>query len=160
MIFERSKLTKNQILNNENRERIHTYICENPGVYFYHIAKTLNLSNYILGWHIKMLLKFNYIRSKEIDKHEVFFDINLGDSYDELYYFISKEKSRIIISFLIKNPEGITKTRISRELKIHPNTTKKYIESLEVLNILLKKKETKKTLYFLNEPFYFSIFKN
>ena len=133
MIFERSKLTKNQILNNENREKIYTYICENPGIYFYQIAKNLNLSNYILGWHIKMLLKFDYIRSKEIDKHEVFFDINLDDKYDELYYFISKEKSRIII---------------------------KYIKSLEVLNILLKKKETKKTLYFLNEPYYSQFSKN
>ena len=160
MIFERSKLTKNQILNNENREKIYTYICENPGVYFYQIAKTLKLSNYILGWHIKMLLKFNFIRSKEIDNHEVFFDINLGDDYDELYYFISKEKSKIIINFLIENPEGTTKTRISRELKIHPKTASKYIKSLEVLNLLLKKKETKKTLYFLNEPFYLQVSKN
>lgn len=160
MIFERSKLTKNQILNNDNREKIYTYICENPGLYFYQIAKTLNLGNYILGWHIKMLLKFNYIRSKEIDKHEVFFDINLEDNFDELYYFISKEKSQIIISFLIKNPEGTTKTRISRELKIHPKTTSKYINSLEVLNLLLKKKESKKTLYFLNESLYFQVSKN
>ena len=107
-----------------------------------------------------MLLKFDYIRSKEIDKHEVFFDINLKEDYDELYYFISKEKSRIIINFLIKNSEGITKTRISRELKMHPKTTTKYIKSLEVLNILLKKKETKKTLYFLNEPYYSQFSKN
>lgn len=160
MIFERSKLTKNQILNNENRERIYKYICENPGVYFYQIAKTLNLSNYILGWHIKMLLKFNFIRSKEIDKHEVFFDINLGEDYDEHHYLISKEKTKVIISFLIKNPEGTTRTRLSRELKIHPKTTSKYIKSLELLNLLLKKKETKKTLYYLNEPLYFQVFKN
>ena len=58
LIFERSKLSKNQILNNENRKMINDYIRKNPGVYFNQIAKNLNLSNYLLGWHLKILLKF------------------------------------------------------------------------------------------------------
>ena len=67
-ILERSKLTREEILDNHNRREIFTFINENPGVYFNQIANKLNLSNYILAWHIKILLKFNYIRSKYVIK--------------------------------------------------------------------------------------------
>jgi predicted transcriptional regulator len=160
LIFERSKLTKDQLLNNENREMIYEYIRNNPGVYFNQIAKGLKLSNYILGWHLKILLKFNLIRSKGINNHEVFFDTKLGDENDELYYLFSKKKSKRITNFLIENPEGATKTRLSRELKIHSTTISKYIKKLEMTNLLLKKRTANKTIYFLNEQFYYSIFNN
>ena len=160
LIFERSKLTKDQLLNNENREMIYEYIRNNPGVYFNQIAKGLKLSNYILGWHLKILLKFNLIRSKGINNHEVFFDIKLGDENDELYYLFSKKKSKRITNFLIENPEGATKTRLSRELKIHSTTISKYIKKLEKTNLLLKKRTANKIIYFLNEQFYYRIFNN
>ena len=40
-IVEGSKLIKEEILNNENRKKIFSYICNNPGVFFYRIAKVL-----------------------------------------------------------------------------------------------------------------------
>jgi len=160
LIFERSKLSKDQILNNENRKMISDYIRKNPGVYFNQIAKNLNLSNYLLGWHLKILLKFNFIRNKIIDKHDVFFNINLEENYDELYYFASKEKPRLIIEYLLENPEGATKTRLSRELTMHSTTISKYLKRLEKLNLLQKKKSSIKTIYFLNEQIYYRVFNN
>jgi len=160
LIFERSKLSKDQVLNNENRKMINDYIRKNPGVYFNQIAKNLNLSNYLLGWHLKILLKFNFIRNKKIDKHEVFFDINLGENYEELYYFASKEKPRLIIEYLLENPEGATKTHLSRILTMHSTTVSKYLKRLEKVNLLQKKRFSKKTIYFLNEQIYFRVFNN
>ena len=158
LVFERSKLTKPNILNNENREIIYEYIRKNPGIYFNQIAKALKLSNYILGWHLKILLKFNLIRSKGINNHEVFFDINLSNENDDLYYLSSKKKTKRILNFLIENPEGATKTRLSRELNIHSTTISKYTKKLEKTNLILKKRTANKMIYFLNEQFYYSIF--
>ncbi len=160
LIFERSKLSKNQVLKNENRNIIIDYIRKNPGVYFNQIAKSLNLSNYLLGWHLKILLKFNFIRNKIIDNHEVFFDINLVKNYDELYYFASKEKPRLIIEYLVENSEGATKTHLSRELTMHSNTISKYLKKLVSLNLLQKKNTSIKTIYFLNEQMYYRVFDN
>lgn len=157
LILERSKLMRDEILDNENRERIFNLICKNPGIYFNRITKKLNLSNYILAWHLKMLIKFNFIRSKRIENHEVFFDINLPPENDEMYSFMSKEKSRKIINYLLENQEGITKTKLSKELTIHSSTISKYVDRLEIHKILLKKKLTNKTLYFINEEFYYSV---
>ncbi|MFX0070027.1 MAG: winged helix-turn-helix transcriptional regulator [Candidatus Hermodarchaeota archaeon] len=160
LVYERSKLTKDQLLDNKNRKMIYDYIRKNPGIYFNQIAAGLNLSNYILGWHLQILLKFNLIRSKGINSHEVFFNSKLDDEYDNLYYLFSKEKSRKILSYLKENPEGATKTRLSRELKIHSTTISKYVKKLEKTKLLLKKSSSNKVIYFLNEKFYYSIYKD
>ncbi|TFG06211.1 MAG: hypothetical protein EU539_08205 [Promethearchaeota archaeon] len=158
LIFERSKLTKDQVLENENRVLIHDYICDHPGVYFNQIAKELGLSNYLLGWHIKMLLKFGFIRTKQIDNHEVFFNINLEEKNDEFYYCTSKEKSQGIINYMLDNVEGITKTHLSKELSMHLTTLSKYLKKLCKLNLIFRKKVKNRTIYFLNDEFYHEMF--
>ncbi|MGQ4876092.1 MAG: winged helix-turn-helix transcriptional regulator [Promethearchaeota archaeon] len=159
-ILERSKLTKQTLLENENRKKIYDYICNHPGVYFNQIARKLYISNYILAWHIKMLLKFGYIRSKIIENHEVFFDKNLNHEYDEIYFLLSKKKSKEIINFLIKQENGATKTAISRVLKMHTNTVSKYIKKLENNGILKKIEQKDRTFYHLNYSLYRKIIEN
>jgi len=70
-----------------------------------------------------------------------------------LQYFTSKEKSKLIIDYLKINDIGITKTRLAGDLKIHINTTTKYLTFLEQFQIILKEKFSGKILYFLNEEF-------
>ena len=156
LILEKSKLSKDNLLNNETRKMIFKYICDNPGVYFNQIAKKLNLSNYILAWHVKMLKNFNFIRSKDIENHEVFFDFILKPEYDLTYYLIAKDKSREILNYLIKNKKGASKTKLSNELKMHSNTVKKYVESLEAEELLYKEEMPRKTIYRLNHKKYYS----
>ena len=155
-ILEGSKLVKEDVLNNDNRRKIFNFICKNPGVYFNRIAEELDLSNYILAWHIKMLLKFNYIRSKVIEKHEVFFnaDFQVDSEKEQVLFFISKQKVRKIIDYLNYNPEGCSKTRISKELGMHSTTIDRYMNKLEKYGILQKKRLSNKTLYFINDNCY------
>ncbi|MFX0139854.1 MAG: winged helix-turn-helix transcriptional regulator [Candidatus Hodarchaeota archaeon] len=156
-ILERSKLVRREILNNKNRLKIFNFICKNPGVNFNQIAKKLRLSNYILAWHIKILIKFEFIRSTIIENHEAFFDINLSTDNDEEFFFLSKEKSKRLINFLLKNQEGCYKTQICNNLNMHSTTLSKYIKKLEEFKLLSKKKLSKKMLYFLNERVYYNI---
>ncbi len=153
-ILEKSKLTKEDVLDNNNRKRIHEFIIENPGVYFNQIAKKLNLSNYILAWHLKILLKFSYIRSKEIDKHEVFFSAELSTEKDGLLSFITKEKVKKLIDYLKYNQEGCSKTQVSKELHMHFSTVNKYLEKLDEFGIIVKKRFSSKTLFFLSKKYY------
>ena len=156
-ILERSKLVRSEILTNINRRKIFDFICKNPGVNFNQIAKKLQLSNYIIAWHLKILIKFEFIRSKFIENHEVFFDINLPIEKDKEYFLLSKEKSKRLINYIIKNQEGCNKTQMRNNLKMHSTTVLKYINKLEEYKILLKKKLSNKTMYFLNEKVYYKI---
>ena len=154
LIVEGSKLYKDDILNNLKRRKIYDFIKENPGTYFNKIVGNLSFSNHVVVWHLSILLKFNFIKAERIENHEVYFEFNFDLKNSTLKYFISKEKSKRIIQYLKANDIGITKTKISTDLKIHINTTSKYLDSLGRLNVIIKKKLSKKILYFLNEEFF------
>lgn len=92
-----------------------------------------------------------------MENHEVFFDINLQTDNDEVLFIISKEKSKQIIDYLLEHSEGASKTQLSRELKIHSTTVSNYVELLDNKGIIIKNKLSRKTIYFLNERYYYDV---
>ena len=64
---------------------------------------------------------------------------------------MTDEKSKKIIEYLRSNDFGITKTHLSSDLGMHHNTISKYLKMLEEINVIVRKKTSKQTLYFLNE---------
>ena len=151
LLVEGSKLSRDDILLNLKRLQIYNFILRNPGTYFNRIIKELNLSNHIVVWHLSMLLKFKYVSKEVFDNHDIYFDSNLDFEQVKISYFTLKEKSKKIIDYLKVNHDGITKTRLSEALKMHPNTITKYLDSLLEHNIINKEKVSNKTLYFLNQ---------
>ncbi len=150
LIVEGSKLSREDILLNFKRLKIYNYILRNPGTYFNKIHKELNLSNHVVVWHLNMLLKFNYIKKEILENHNIYFDSNMQFDDVRKNYYLSKDKIKKIINHLEINNTGITKTQLSKELKMHPNTLTKYLEPLQNYNIIIKKEISNKILYYLN----------
>jgi predicted transcriptional regulator len=153
LIVEGSKLTKKDVLNNKKRRNIYNFIVETPGIYINRIVRDLKISYHVVVWHLSMLLKFDFIKKEIIENHEIYFESGFNVKRSKFKYLTSKEKSRIIISYLKTNDIGISKTQISTDLKMHINTTSKYLDSLEEYKIIIKKRASNKVLYFLNEDF-------
>ncbi|TFF90322.1 MAG: hypothetical protein EU548_03615 [Promethearchaeota archaeon] len=153
-IVEGSKLSRNDILNNEKRKMIYNYILSHPGTYFNRIKSDLHLSNHIIVWHIEMLEKFHLINKKTIDDHDVYFGTDQEIEDLKIYYFLAKTKSQDIICYLKNSHKGLPKTHIAKELNMHYNTLTKYINILENFGIISKKELPNKTLYFLNKVRY------
>ncbi len=156
MIVEGSKLSMDDILKNQKRKLIYEFILANPGVYFNRILRELKFSNHVVVWHLRILLKFNFIKKDKIENHDIYFDSKYNLKDKKLRYLTSKEKSRKIIEYLKKFDYGITKTQLSKELKMHINTITKYLEMFEQVNIVFKKKISKRIIYFLHEDFIYN----
>jgi len=154
MIAEGSRLTKNDILLNSNRTMIHNFIKLNPGVHFNRIVKKVNLSIFTVEWHLKMLVKFEYLRREKIDNLECYFDLSIDSKEAEAFHFITREKYQKIIQYLKFNEEGYTKTHLSEELGMHYNTITKYTSKLEKLGVLIRKSHSNEVLFFLNVEYY------
>lgn len=150
-IVEGTTLTQLDILHNKKRNQIYHFILKNPGVYINKIVRLLNISKQVVIWHINMLIKFNLVKKDEIENHEIYFDAKLSSGESKLSYLTSKSRSKKIIEYLRENNYGITKTRLSMDLVIHHTTISKYLNMLEDLNIIQKKRIDKQELYFLNE---------
>jgi len=153
LIVEGSKLTREDLLINQKRSLIYEFIVKNPGTYFNRIVKELNLSNHVVIWHLEMLLKFEFIKRQKIENHEIYFDFEYRLKNTELTYFTSKEKSKLIIDYLKKNDLGVPKTRLSTDLKLHINTATKYLTFLEHFQVVVKRKLSGKTLFFIHDNF-------
>jgi predicted transcriptional regulator len=154
LIVKASKLTHDDILKNEKRRNIYTFILENPGTHFNKIVTTLNISNHVVVWHLNMLLKFNFIKKEIVDTHEIYSAPDVKSKTAERSYYISKKKSQSIIKYLKTNDIGVSKSRISVDLQMHINTVNKYLKILEDFEIISKESHSKKILYFINEKKY------
>jgi predicted transcriptional regulator len=152
-LIEGSKLTHNDVLKNEKRKNIYTHILKNPGIYFTKLVNDLGYSNHVVVWHINILIKFNFIKKRIFDRHEIFFDSRVEPQDAILNFYITLEKSKKIINFLRISNTGTSKSRLSKELKMHPNTISKYLGILQKFNLILEEKIDNTILYFLEEEF-------
>ncbi|MBN1215320.1 MAG: hypothetical protein JXA99_07725 [Candidatus Lokiarchaeota archaeon] len=150
IISDGSKLIKSNILENINRNIIYEFIKQNPGTYLNDIVISLDLNIFIAKWHIDMLIKFNLIQELKVYSKKLYFDLNINKELKELYYLLSNKKSNNIIQYLKSNDLGTTIYQITKELKMHFNTVKKYLSKLEENNLIVLKKCSDKKLYFLN----------
>lgn len=148
MVVEGSRLTREEILNNEKRKRINQFIRRNPGVYFYRIVKELNIANHVVVWHLNMLEDFSFISKTAIGKKDIYFEAGLNVKDVKKAYYRNHEKTRAILEFLDSNEDGISKTQLSKRLEMHPNTIKKYIKALYDLGLIQRKKMSNKTLWY------------
>ena len=154
LLVEGSVLTKNELIINPKRKKIYFIIRDHPGIIFNKIIKLSKFSNYIVYWHLSMLIKFGCVKKAMVGKHQIFFTSSLDVKDAKLAYFTSKKKSIQIINFLRNNDIGITKTKLSTELNMHINTVIKYLENLEKLKIITREVITNKDLFFLKEEYF------
>lgn len=154
LIIERSKLTSNDLLLNKNRNIIYDFVLKNPGVHFNKIVKDLEMGNFVVEWHLKMLMQFNFIKKEKIGNYDAYFKIGIKEENREIIHIISRFKYKQIIDYLKSSNEGSTKHHISTETGIHINTITKYIKKLEDFGFVKKKKYSKNDLYFLDYKFY------
>ena len=69
----------------------------------------------------------------------------------KISYYTRHNKCKKILKFLRDNTSGYSKTQLSKELGMHPNTIKKYINDLELLQVIFKNSESNKNLYYLTK---------
>jgi len=160
VIVEGSKLIRDDVLTNINRNKIYEYIQKNPGSHFNKIVTNLNLNIPVVEWHLNILIKFSYIIKEAIDNLDVYFDLDVKPEDRMVLYFISKEKCKQIINILKEHEEGMTKHQISEQLKMHTTTVTKYTQKLHEYKILNEMTLPNKTLFFLNYKNYNRICQN
>lgn len=156
-IAEGSKLTKDRILQNQNRRDIYYFVLENPGITINIIVNELHLTPPVVVWHVNTLIKFGCIKKKRINDHDALFHIKIDNKKVKILHLLSKEKCRLIIDYLLKNDNGMSKLELSKTINISRNTVKKYLEELDRFDLVHKIKTPNKILYFLNQENYYKL---
>ncbi|MFX1316050.1 MAG: hypothetical protein ACFE9T_09325, partial [Promethearchaeota archaeon] len=101
-----TKLMKNNIVDHPKRNEIFNYIKKNPSN-INEIMKVLNIGSNHALWHLSCLEKFQFVRSKKINNHRIFFKFSSNPEYDELYFYLKKEIVQKIINFMKKENKAL-----------------------------------------------------
>ena len=125
-----SRITNGQVLKQDTRRNIYDYIASNPGACFSSIMKDLKLKNGVTSYHLAMLEREGYIKSKNTGSFKRVYV--KGTSTQEVP--LSKIR-RAIIQIIMDNP-GISQTDIASKLGLSNQVVNYHIRIMKEANFV------------------------
>ena len=159
IIIPGTRLMKNNIIEHPKRNEIFNYIKKYPSN-INEIMKALNIGSNQTLWHLTCLEKFQFIRSKKINNHRIFFKFDSNPKLDQLYHYLKKEIVQKIINFMKKENKALKITEIATGLKKNHSTIKKYLDILKDLELIKIEKEKNRNIFKLDKEKYSKVRKS
>ncbi|MFX0041887.1 MAG: hypothetical protein ACFE8L_03145 [Candidatus Hodarchaeota archaeon] len=156
VIIPGTRLMRNNIIDHPKRNKIFNYIKRKPSN-INEIMRALNVGSNQVLWHLSCLEKFQFIRSKKINNHRIFFKFDSNPELDEFYFYLKKDIVQKLINFMKKENRALKITEIATNLKKNHATIKKYINVLKNLKLLNIEEDKNRILYKLDLDKYSKI---
>ena len=153
IIIPGTKLMKNNIIENPKRNEIYNYIKKNPSN-INEIMRALKIGSNQALWHLSCLEKFEFVRSKKLNNHRVFFKFDSNPKLDKFYHYLNNNIVKKIIKFMLKEDKPLKITEIANGMKKNHTTIKKYVTILENLKLVETEKEKNRILFKLDKKKY------
>ena len=135
------RLSMEEVLENENRKKIIELILENPGIHFRELKRTLEISSGNLTWHIEILVKYNVIKRKIIDKYVAYFPYYDKNPLSNINIKLQKSKLTLKTLKKIKENPGIWSTEIAKNFNVSKNVIGYHVKKLIDLGLINSIKE-------------------
>lgn len=159
IIIPGTKLMKNNIIEHPKRNEIFNFIKKNPSN-INEVMRALNMGSNQALWHLSCLEKFQFIRSKQINNHRIFFKFSSNPKLDPFFYYLKKEIVQKIIDYMKRENKALKITDIANGLKKNHSTIKKYLDILEDLELIKIEKEKNRTIFKLDKEKYSEVRKS
>lgn len=151
------RLTLEDVLENENRNKIIDLILNGPGIHFNELLRKTGLAAGNLVWHLDILLTYKVIGKKRIGNLLVYFPYYQKNPISNVDITLQKSKLTLEILKMIEKDPGIWNNLITKKLKVDHKTILYHINKLEELGLINFKKEGRKKRIFPNlESDYFN----
>ena len=142
------RLTLDEVLENENRNKIIDIILKEPGVHFNELLRRTGIAAGNLVWHLDILETYKVIGKKRIGKFIAYFPYYHKNPISNIDLQLSKSKLTLEILEMIEENPGIWNNLIKNKFKVDHKTIHYHIQKLKELNLIeLKKEGRKKKIY-------------
>jgi len=148
-IIPGTRLMKNNIIENPKRNEIYNFIKKNPSN-INEMMRNLKIGSNQALWHLSCLEKFEFVRSKKLNNHRIFFQFDSNPKLDKFYYYLNKDIVLKLIEFLSREGRPLKITEIANGMKKNHTTIKKYITILENLKLVETEKDKNRILFKLD----------
>jgi predicted transcriptional regulator len=144
------RLTLDEVLENENRNKIIDLILNDPGIHFNELLRKSELAPGNLVWHLDILETYKIIGKKRIGNFIAYFPYYQKNPISNLDLKLSKSKLTLDILEMIENEPGIWNSVITKRKKVDHKTIHYHIKKLIDLGLVIVKKEGRKKKIYPN----------
>ncbi|MFX1569530.1 MAG: hypothetical protein ACFFCV_14310 [Promethearchaeota archaeon] len=149
ILIDGSKHTRDTILFNLYRKKIYDVVQRFNGATFSFLRETVFTNNSgsagQLIWHLKMLLKFKYIKKLKVGNYSLFLPIDLEDDFGRLCFFMKDDLNRDIIRLFTDN-DKIKKPNVYKKINFKRENVNYRLKILMEHQILIYKDESTKEI--------------
>ncbi|MFX0021099.1 MAG: hypothetical protein ACFE9S_02150 [Candidatus Hermodarchaeota archaeon] len=149
ILIDGSKHTKDTVLFNLYRKKIYNVVESFNGATFSFLRENV-FTNHSgsagqLIWHLKMLLKFKYIKKIKVGNYSLFLPVDLEDDFGKLCFFMRDELNRKIIKLFMEY-EKIIKPHVYKKINFKRENVNYRLKILMEHQILIYKDESTKEI--------------
>lgn len=120
------------------RRKIYSILAENPGSYFFDLAKFLELPQGTLNWHLKRLEEDHLIKSLKYAGKRIYYPAGLRSAEAERIFTVLRPKtSKKIFIYVLNNP-GAFQSQIAQGIDppVHHDTVRYHLNRLEIVGLV------------------------
>ncbi|MFX1573195.1 MAG: winged helix-turn-helix transcriptional regulator [Promethearchaeota archaeon] len=150
------RLSLDDVLENENRNKIIDLILSEPGIHFNELLRKTGLAAGNLVWHLDILETYKVIGKKRIGNFIAYFPYYQKNPISNIDLKLQKSKLTLEVLEMIEDQPGVWNNLITKKFKVDHKTILYHIKKLRELNLINIKKEGRRKRFFPNlESEYF-----
>jgi len=151
------RLSLDDVLENENRNKIIDLILNEPGIHFNELLRKTGLAAGNLVWHLDILITYKVIGKKRIGHFVAYFPYYQKNPISNVDLKLRKSKLTLEILEMIEKKPGIWNNLITKEFKVDHKTIQYHLDKLIDLGLIIFRKEGRKKKIYPNlESDYFN----
>ncbi|MHA1460121.1 MAG: hypothetical protein ACTSO8_01465 [Promethearchaeota archaeon] len=151
------RLSLEDVLENENRNKIIDLILKEPGVHFNELLRKTEIAAGNLVWHLDILETYKVVGKKRIGNFIAYFPYYQKNPISNLDLQLSKSKLTLEILEMIEKEPGLWNSIITKRFKVDHKTIQYHVSKLKDLNLVHFKSDGRKKKIFPNlESDYFN----
>ena len=150
-----TKIKKDRVLDHYLRGKIHGYIIANPGEHYNAIKEQLNVTNGALSYHLRVLDREGYVRSRMDGIFKRFYpsDMKLPTTQRNISSF------QEVILTIVKNNQGLSQKDIAKRIGASSQVINYHIKILEESELIrVDRTRRKSKVYATDAPTHVVVF--
>ena len=145
-------LSVEDVFDNQMRNKILDIIIDDPGIHYKELFRRTETSASNLAWHLDILETYKIIKKTRVGNYLVYYPFIDKNPFAEFNHNIVKSKTTLEIFGIIGDNPGIYSSKIAHRMELDHKTVKYHVDKLKDVELVIVKKDGRKSLLYSNIP--------
>ncbi len=143
-------IKEDEVLTNDTREQIYSYICNHEGAHFREIIGHVDIGPFAGIWHLQVLEDFGFIVSRRHGHYKIFYPTGRKIPLHDPRLVLKNKTAKKVVLFILKHP-GTYQNEIAKELGKSHGTIRYNLKKLVTAKIIEVVSDNGRKKFYINE---------